>query len=157
MGEVISQTFHEAMVSESFVLPGSPPSSHEPRTGQDLEYTATFEVFPTLEINEVAGLTVAWKSQADVTDADVDEMIEFCESSSAAWKRLPALQKMATRWSSTSTAPVDGEPSRVAAVRTTHWNLGSGKMIPGFEDGIVGMSGGGGKVDQRDFPRGLPA
>src|SRR5210317_453919 len=56
LGQVISQSFQEAVISEKLRPAGQPtiePRSFEP--GTDLEYTATFEIFPTIEVNDVAG------------------------------------------------------------------------------------------------------
>ena len=77
IGEVISQSFQEAVVTEQLRPAGQPKI--EPKTldvGKDVEYTAVFEVFPTLEVNDVTDLTVT-RPVADVTDADVDEIIEI--------------------------------------------------------------------------------
>ena len=44
--------------------------------GQDVEYTATFEVFPTVEVNEIDDLSIE-KPVAEVTDADIDDIVEI--------------------------------------------------------------------------------
>ncbi len=43
--------------------------------GQDVEYTATFEIFPSVEVKDIADLVIE-KPTAAVTDADVDNIIE---------------------------------------------------------------------------------
>ena len=50
LGEVLSQSFQEAVVQENLRPAGQP--SIEPKSmeaGKDLEYVATFEVFPEVE------------------------------------------------------------------------------------------------------------
>ena len=52
LGEVVSQSFQEAVVQEKLRPAGQP--SIEPRNleaGKDLEYVATFEVFPDVELS----------------------------------------------------------------------------------------------------------
>ncbi len=55
---------------------------------------------------------------------------------------------------STLTMSVPGMVSslREAVLRTAIWNWGTGRMIPGFEDGIVGMKAGEQKTLQLSFP-----
>ena len=51
VGEVMSRSFQEAVIQEKLRPAGSP--TIEPRSmdaGKDLEYVATFEVFPEIEI-----------------------------------------------------------------------------------------------------------
>ena len=152
IGEVISQTFQEAVVSEQLRPAGQP--TIEPRAleaGHDVEYTATFEVFPTLEINEVAGLTVS-RPVADVTDADVDEIIEIFR------KQRGSLEEVDRAAENGDTVVIDfkgtrdGEAFEGGAGEDHSLELGSGKMIPGFEEGIVGMKAGEEKSISVTFP-----
>jgi trigger factor len=76
LGEVISQTFQEAVQSENLRPAGQPkiePKSFD--AGKDIEYTAIFEIFPTVAVKEVAGFDVK-KPVADVTEDDVNKIIE---------------------------------------------------------------------------------
>ena len=77
IGEVINQSFQEAVVTEKLRPAGQPRI--EPRAleaGRDVEYTATFEIFPTVEINEITDLKIE-RPVAEVNSADVDEIIEI--------------------------------------------------------------------------------
>ena len=59
IGEVISQSFQEAVMSENLdrqVSLASKPESFD--AGKDVEYTATFEIFPTVESKKLLGSTV---------------------------------------------------------------------------------------------------
>ena len=53
LGEVISQSFQEAVVSENLRPAGQPLLKHANDAGQDVEYTATFEVFPSVAISPI--------------------------------------------------------------------------------------------------------
>ena len=77
LGEVVSQSFQEAVVQEKLRPAGQP--SIEPKNmdaGKDLEYIATFEIFPEIAINEMNDIAID-KSVANVGDDDVDNMIEI--------------------------------------------------------------------------------
>ena len=152
IGEVINQSFQEAVVTEQLRPAGQPKI--EPKTldaGKDVEYTAVFEVFPTLEVNEVTDLTVT-RPVADVTDADVDEIIEIFRKQRG---ELVAVERPAETGDTVVIDFVgtrDGEAFDGGTGEDHSLELGSGKMIPGFEDGIVGMSAGDEKSIDVTFP-----
>ena len=142
IGEVINQTFQEAVVSEQLRPAGQP--TIEPRAleaGRDVEYTATFEVFPTLEINEVAGLAVS-RPVADVTEADVDEIIEIFRKQRGSLEEVDRAAEKGDTVVIDFKGTRDGEAFEGGAGEDHSLELGSGKMIPGFEEGIVGMKAG---------------
>ena len=142
IGEVISQTFQEAVISEKLRPAGQPRI--EPRAleaGHDVEYTATFEVFPTLEINDVEGLSIT-RPVADVTEADVDEIIEIFRKQRGELKEVDRAAEDGDTVVIDFLGTRDGEPFDGGAGEDHTLELGSGKMIPGFEDGIVGMAAG---------------
>ena len=152
VGEVISQSFQEAVISENLRPAGQPRI--EPRSldaGKDLEYTAIFEIFPTVQLNEVSGFTVE-QPVAEVTDADVDDIIEVFRKQHGS---LVAVERAAAEG---DTAVIDfvgtrdGEAFEGGSGEDFSLELGSNRMIPGFEDGIVGMSVGEEKTLDLTFP-----
>ena len=152
VGEVISQSFQEAVISENLRPAGQPRI--EPRSldaGKDLEYTAIFEIFPTVQLNEVSGFTVE-QPVAEVTDADVDDIIEVFRKQRGS---LVAIERAAAEG---DTAVIDfvgtrdGEAFEGGSGEDFSLELGSNRMIPGFEDGIVGMSVGEEKTLDLTFP-----
>src|SRR5690606_37937510 len=92
------------------------------------------------------------KFKAEVTDTDDDNMVEV-------------LRKHQATWSEVDRAAADGDQVNINIVGTKdgvefaggeadNYNLvlGSKSMIPGFEDGIVGMQAGEEKVISVTFP-----
>ena len=76
LGDVVNRSFKKRLWGES-ASSGSP--SIEIKTfesGQDVEYVATFEIYPTVALNEVKDFAVT-KLVCDVADSDVDEIIEI--------------------------------------------------------------------------------
>lgn len=152
VGEVISQSFQEAVISENLRPAGQPRI--EPRSldaGKDLEYTAVFEIFPTVQLNEVSGFTVE-QPVAEVTDTDVDDIIEVFRKQRGA---LVAVERAAEDGDTAIIDFVgtrDGEAFEGGSGEDFSLELGSGRMIPGFEDGIVGMAVGEEKTLDLTFP-----
>ena len=152
LGEVISQSFQEAVISENLRPAGQPSiEARKMDVGQDVEYTATFEVFPTVEVSTLDDLSVE-KPVADVTDADIDDIVEVFRKQQG---KLVTAERAAAEG---DTVVIDfegfrdGEAFEGGAGEATSLELGSGRMIPGFEDGLVGASAGEEKVLKLTFP-----
>src|SRR5690606_22324538 len=76
LGDLIQATFYEAVVEQKLNPAGAP--AVEPKVfekGKDLEYVATFEVFPEFQVGGFENISVE-RLQAEVSDADVDNMLD---------------------------------------------------------------------------------
>ncbi|MBA6412188.1 trigger factor [Parahaliea sp. F7430] len=152
LGEVMSQSFQEAVVQENLRPAGQPniePKNLEP--GQDLEYIATFEVFPEVEVVEMQGFDVE-KPVAEVTDEDVDQIIEVFRKQQGSWDEVERAAAEGDKVNIDYTGTKDGEAFDGGSAEGSDLELGSGRMIPGFEDGIVGMKAGEEKTLALSFP-----
>jgi trigger factor len=152
LGEVMSRSFQEAVVQEKLRPAGQP--SIEPKNleaGKDLEYVATFEVFPEVELVEMQGFAIE-KPVADVTDADVDNIIEVFRKQQGSWDEVERAAELGDRVTIDYTGTRDGEAFEGGSAQGANLELGSGRMIPGFEDGIVGMTAGEEKTLSLTFP-----
>lgn len=152
VGEVVTQSFREAVIQEKLRPAGQP--SFEPRNleqGKELQYVAIFEVFPDVELAEIRDFAVE-RPVAQVTDEDIDRIIEvFC--------------KQQGKWESVDRPATEGDKVVISYVGTKDGHafdggtdddstleLGSGRMIPGFESGIVGMQAGEQRTLHLSFP-----
>jgi len=152
IGEVMSRSFREAVVQENLKPAGQP--SIEPRTmgeGQDLEYVATFEVFPEVELVDVKGYEVE-KPVAEVTSEDVDNIIEVFRKQRGSWVAAERPAQEGDRVTIDYHGTRDGEAFEGGSAEDSQLELGSGRMIPGFEDGIVGLAAG----DEKDLALTFP-
>src|SRR3990167_1941911 len=96
LGDLIQATFYEAVTAQKLNPAGSP--AVEPKLfekGKDLEYVATFEVFPEFEVTGLEGIAIE-RLQAEVADADLDKMLEI-------------LRKQNTRFESAARVAQDGD------------------------------------------------
>ena len=88
LGEVMSQSFQDAVMQENLRPAGQP--TIEPRNleaGRDLEYVATFEVFPEVTLKDVSGFAVE-KPAASVTDEDVNNIIDVFRRQQGSWQEV---------------------------------------------------------------------
>ncbi len=152
LGEVLSQSFQEAVVQEKLRPAGQP--SIEPKTmeaGKDLEYVATFEVFPEVETVEMKDFEVE-RPVAEVTDEDVDNIIEVFRKQQGSWEAAERAAAEGDKVNISYVGTKDGEAFEGGSADDSDLELGSGRMIPGFEDGIVGMNAGEEKTLELTFP-----
>ncbi len=152
VGEVVSQSFQEAVVQEKLRPAGQP--SIEPRNleaGKDLEYVATFEVFPDVEINEMTGFDVE-RLSAEVNDSDIDDIIEVFRKQHGSWEAVERAAEDGDTVNIDYLGTREGEPFEGGTAKDSDLELGSGRMIPGFEEGIVGLKAGDEKVLALTFP-----
>ena len=152
LGEVMSQSFQEAVMQEKLRPAGQP--SIEPKNleaGKDLEYVATFEVFPDVDIVEMKDFAVE-RPVAEVTQDDVDNIIDVFRKQQGSWDTVERAAVDGDKVNINYAGTKDGEPFEGGSAEDSDLELGSGRMIPGFEDGVVGMSAGEEKTLQLSFP-----
>ncbi len=152
LGEVMSQTFYEAVQQENLKPAGRPaiePKTMEP--GKDLEYVAIFEVFPEVVLADVATIEVK-RPVAEVGEADVEQMIETLRKQQGRWVEVSRAAQDGDQVTMDYTGTRDGVAFEGGSAEGAALVLGSGRMIPGFEDAIIGMQPGEEKVAQLTFP-----
>lgn len=152
VGEVINRSFFEAVNKES-VRPAGQPSI-EPKEigeGKDLEFVATFEVYPSVELGDFSGYEFT-RYKATVTEADVDKMVEVLREQQASFEPVERAAADGDQVNIDFVGTKDGEEFEGGSAQGHNLVLGSGSMIPGFEEALVGLSAGEEKVVPLTFP-----
>ncbi|PMH41880.1 trigger factor [Vibrio sp. 10N.286.49.B3] len=142
LGEVMQRHFIEAIVKDKINPAGAPtfaPVSME--EGSDLVFTATFEVYPEVELKGLENITVE-KPAVEVKDEDVAEMIETLRKQQATWAEVSEAATETSRATIDFVGSIDGEEFEGGKADNFPLEMGAGRMIPGFEDGIVGKKAG---------------
>lgn len=150
--QVMQQQYIEAMIQEKFNPAGAP--TFEPKTnekGKDLEFVAIFEVYPEVELKDLEKVAVE-RPVAEVTDADVDNMLETLRKQHATWKATERAAQNDDRVTIDFAGSIDGEAFDGGKAEDFALEMGQGRMIPGFEDGIQGMQAGEEKTIEVTFP-----
>lgn len=152
MGEIMQQSFLEAVSKEKIEPAGMPnfePLSMEP--GEEVTFAATFEVFPEVELNDFSSVSVT-KPVTEISDEDVDELIEDLRRQRSTWNDKDGAAATGDQVVINYAGSIDGEAFEGGTADDQTLELGSGQMIPGFEDGIVGMKAGEEKTIDVTFP-----
>jgi trigger factor len=141
-GELINQCYFDALTQEQLKPAGQPtiePGKLE--EGEDLTFTATFEVYPDVSLPDFSALEVE-RLGADIGDADIDEMIETLRQQRQTWETVERAAADKDRVNMDYKGKLEGEEFAGGSAAGTDLILGSERMIPGFEDGLIGKSAG---------------
>jgi trigger factor len=152
LGDIIQATFYEAVVEQKLNPAGTP--AVEPKVfekGKDLEYIATFEVFPEFAISGLEDIAIE-RLSADVADSDVDNMLEILRKQNTRFEKADRAAQDGDQVTIDFVGKIDGEEFAGGSAKGTALVLGSGRMIPGFEDALIGAKAGEERVINPTFP-----
>lgn len=142
LGQVLQASYSEAVTEQSLNPAGSPriePEQMEP--GLDLTYTATFEVYPEIELKPVDG-AVLERPKVDVTEADIDRMIERLRKRNAEWESVDRGAEQGDRLTVDFEGTIDGETFEGGSAENVPFEIGGGQMLADFESAFVGRKAG---------------
>ncbi len=152
VGEALSRTFYEAVSKEELRPAGQPaiePVKDE--EGADLEYIATFEVYPDVELQDFAQISIT-RPVATVSDDDLTDMVENLRKQRASWDTVERAAADGDQVNIDYKGTQSGEEFPGGTAEASDLVLGSDRMIPGFEEGVVGLSAGEEKTISLTFP-----
>ncbi len=109
------------------------------------------EVYPSVELGDFSKIEVT-RHKADVTAEDVDKMIDVLRDHQATWKEVDRAAAEGDQVNIDFVGTRDGEEFQGGSAEGQKLVLGSGSMIPGFEDGLVGAKAGEEKTLSLTFP-----
>jgi len=138
-GELMQRNFFEAIMAEKLNPAGRPEfiaKSNE--EGKELEFEAVFEIYPEVEVKDIEKITVE-APKAEVTDADLDEMFVTLQNQHKTWKENKRKAKKGDKLTIDFLGRVDGEEFEGGKAEGFELELGTGRMIPGFEKALNGM------------------
>lgn len=152
LGEVIQSSFYEA-VSREKLRPASSPdiSTQQATTGEGLEYTATFEVYPDIELADVSGTTIE-RTISEITEADLDEMIDTIRKQQVQWEVADKAAEQGDQITVDFKGMIDGEAFAGGTGEDMAVEIGKGRMIKGFEEGLEGLKAEEEKTLELTFP-----
>lgn len=137
LGEIMSRSYYAAVTEQKLKPAGQPRI--EPKSldeGKDIEFVATFEVYPEVTLSDFSKVK-AEKLVAEVTDADIDTMIENLRTQRQTWEEVKRQAKNDDMVNIDYEGTIDGEAFQGGTGSNTNLVLGSNRMIEGFEKGLL--------------------
>jgi trigger factor len=147
-------TWYTAAIDAARITPVGEPDldmGDLPRQGEPLKFSVEIGVRPKAELGEYKGVEVG-KREPQVDDAAIDAEIDRLRERSA---RLDTVERPAARGDFVVMdylGTLDGEPFAGGEGRDQMVELGSGRLVPGFEDQLEGAAAGEERTVTITFP-----
>lgn len=142
VGDVLQSTLYEAIGQEKLQPAGQPRiDSIKSDPGQGMEYIALFEIYPEVKLGDLSKETVE-KPVAEITDADIEEMLETVRGQHKEWVSVDRVAQDGDQLNINFKGMIDGEVFPGGEANDMPIELGSGRMIKGFEEGLIGAKAG---------------
>ena len=153
LGESLQRSFAEAAMANKLQVAGYP--QFEIKTADlnapQIEFSATFEVYPEVAIGDISGESISSVSFT-LGEADVDETIATLRKQRAVFKKADRAAKNKDQVRIDFTGKLNGEVFDGGEAKDFAVVLGAGRMLPDFENAIVGMKAGETKSFDMTFP-----
>jgi trigger factor len=167
MGEIVDEAVNESSkraLEENGLKPALPPRvelgsdiEQVAQGNSDLEFTLAIDLMPDFEPAEITGIKIE-KLVSEVTDKDVDDAIYRLAEQSRTYSAR-AEGEAAENGDSVLidfVGRVDGEEFAGGKAEDFNLVLGSGQLVPGFEDQLIGAKPGDARDVNVTFPSDYP-
>ncbi|HSR02729.1 MAG TPA: trigger factor, partial [Methylophilaceae bacterium] len=130
-----------------------PSIEHKPfgEAATELEYTATFEIIPEVEVGDVSKVKVE-KPVLSVADKDVDKTIDVLVKQRVSYSPVKRMSKKGDRINIDLTASIDGEQVESTNNKGMDIVLGEVGRIEAFDKELTGGKAGDTKTFQIEYP-----
>jgi trigger factor len=154
VSDAVQKTFAEAVKDKNFRVAGYPrfqPKAVEQEDQAQLEYTATFEVYPEVVMGDITASKVA-RPVTKVGESDVEATLATLRKQRAKYERTERAAANGDLVNIDFEGLIAGQPFEGNKASNFTVVLGENRMLPDFEAAIVGMKAG----EQKTFPLTFP-
>ncbi|OAM52943.1 trigger factor [Methylovorus sp. MM2] len=153
LSSTVERTFGEAVEENKLRVAGFPDIEHKPfsETAEQFEYTATFEVFPEVQIGDLSKVKIE-RPALEVAEADVKRTIDVLLRQRATYEAVKRAAKKGDKVTVALTASVDGQEVESTGEEGIQLVLGEGGRVPEFDDSIIGSKAGSDKTFEITYP-----
>ncbi len=152
VSDTVQKTFADA-VKDKYRVAGFPRFQPKPvgDGANDVEYTATFEVYPEVEMGDISGAKVS-RPGTRVEESDVDATLQTLRTQRAKYERAERAAQNGDLVNIDFEGLIAGQPFEGNKAANFTVVLGENRMLPDFEAALVGMGTG----EQKTFPLTFP-
>ena len=156
MGDMIESSYRDAIIEQKVRPAGMPKiEAVEAEEGaekdESMTYSAVFEVYPEVESVEMDSIEIE-KPAAEIADSDVDAMIDKLRGQRKEWVEVERAAVADDQVICDFEGKIDGEVFTGGSGKDMAVEIGAGKMLKEFEEGLLGMSKGDEKTVDVNFP-----
>jgi trigger factor len=141
LSELTQNYFYKALMEEKLNPVGPPVITPNEDKTDGYEFSASFEIYPEITINPVEKLKLN-SPVAVIAESDIDNMVDKLRTQKSIWNEVKVKAKKGHRVTINFEGNVNDKPISEEPIKDFPVELGSGNMIPGFEDKLMGVKKG---------------
>ena len=152
--KAVETSFSETVEKNKLRVAGFPNIEHKPfaEAATDLEYVATFEVFPEVKLSDLSQLKIE-KPSLEIVEADVDKTLDVLLKQRVSYEPVKRAAKKEDRVNVSLKASIDGQQVEDTAGKGMDLVLGEPGRMAEFDDGLVGGKAGATKTFDITYPK----
>jgi trigger factor len=149
--ELVRSTLGPAIEQEKLRPATTPSITAMDNTSEGFKYVVEFEVMPEMGDLSLEGLIVE-RETADITDADIDRMIETLRMQRRSWADVTRASDKEDLVTFEFSVEIDGNRLPAQGLERAATVIGSNATLPGLEEGLTGVTAGQSKSSVVGFP-----
>lgn len=153
LGEALQRSFAEAAQANSLKVAGYPSFEVKPvdPAAAQVEYSATFEVYPEIILGDISAEKME-RATYTLSDADIDNTITTLRKQRTVFEATDRAAQNEDQVRIDFSGKLNGVAFDGGEAKDYSVVLGVGRMLPDFENAIVGMKAGASKSFDMTFP-----
>jgi trigger factor len=153
LGNELQRSFSEAAQANNLKVASYPNFEIKTKdmNAPQIEYSATFEVYPEVVLGDIAAASVE-RLTYTMSDANVDSTIDSLRKQRAVFEPASRVAQNEDQVRIDFTGKLDGVVFDGGEAKDFSLQLGVGRMLPDFENAILGMKAGETKSFDMTFP-----
>ena len=154
LNDKLGEAFGQAATEAKLRVAGAPQISEKDGAPEgQLSFDATFEVYPEVQIGDLAAVEVE-RVTADVSEEAIDKTIDILRKQRRTFNQRPATEGAVDgdRATINFEGKIDGVPFEGGKAEGFQFLLGEGRMLEAFEKAVRGMKTGESKTFPLKFP-----
>jgi trigger factor len=151
-GDAVQKAFTDAVRDQNLRIAGYPRIERKEGAPEgELQFSATFEVYPEVGLGDLAATTIERPTLA-VGDAEVDQTVEVLRKQRTRYDAVERAAAVGDRVTVDYTGTIDGAEFPGGKGADVGFVLGEGRMLPEFETGVTGLAAGDERTIAVTFP-----
>ncbi len=151
-GDAVQKAFTEAVRDQNLRIAGYPRIERKEGAPEgELQFSATFEVYPEVGLGDLAATTIERPTLA-VGEAEVDQTVEVLRKQRTRYDAVERAAASGDRVTVDYTGTIDGAEFQGGKGADFGFVLGEGRMLPEFETGVTGLAAGDARTIAVTFP-----
>lgn len=148
----VNRALHDAIEQEK-IMPANTPHVHmiQNASGEALKFYAHFEVYPEIKLKDFSQIKMDVQTPI-ISDEDIAEIFARIQKAHAQWTIVARAANLGDRVTVNFKGVILGETEPFTDEKNVSVVIGDKRMIPGFEDELLGLKAGDHKQFTITFP-----